>query len=77
MRKKWIKHPISQQAMHIAWAVSLSRDGLAQSRLGTFLYFLRSDSKVQTFPAVSCAFPALSFKNTALHYCIHGGFHAV
>jgi hypothetical protein len=76
MRKKWIKHHIKRQAMHIACAVSLSGDGLAQSRPWTFLYFLRSDSKVQTFPAISFAFPAVGFKDTALHHFIHGGFHA-
>lgn len=69
MRKKWIKRHIRQQVRRIACAVPLSGDRLAQQRPETALHFLRSDSKVQIFPAVG-------FKDTALHHFIHGNFHA-
>ena len=74
--------------MRIACAVLLFKDGFAQKRLGMalpesvqkriqrFKHFLRSDSKVQTFPAVSSALFAAGFKDTALHHFIHGSFHA-
>lgn len=76
MRKKWIKHYIKRQAMRIVCAVPLSGDGLVQRRPWTLLYFLRSNSKVQTFPVISFAFPAVGFKDTALHHFIHASFHA-
>lgn len=76
MRQKWIKRYIRQQVRRIACAVPLFGDGLAQKRPETALHFLRSDSKVQTFPAVGSALPEVGFKNTALHNFFYDKFYA-